>query len=281
MQNWDDLRFLLAVYKHGTLTAAARDLGTNVATVSRRMARIADELGGEPFLRTPSGPRPSPAITELLSAASNLDGQMRRQQSKSHGTPISALPQLRLGCPPLITSAVLVPSLLSRGSPIDRVELEIVQRIFETGLGGHDIVIQAYRPEGSRMTLKQVGQLTFGVYRWRNAPETDRWLGLNEAHEPFESLDRARAIFGRPPIVRMENFDKVFQASRVLRMPAVLPDMLARREPALMRLDPPDGTPTEFWMFHHNRRRGDPAIQIVADWVTAAFQSLDAGVPAA
>ncbi len=40
MQNWDDLKFCLALHRSGTMTDAARILDTNVATVSRRIARM-------------------------------------------------------------------------------------------------------------------------------------------------------------------------------------------------------------------------------------------------
>ena len=40
METWDDLRILLAVHRSGTLSAAARELGVNQSTVSRRVARL-------------------------------------------------------------------------------------------------------------------------------------------------------------------------------------------------------------------------------------------------
>ena len=48
MQNWDDPKFCLALEQYQTMTAAARALGTNTATVSRRIERLTLEAG-EPF----------------------------------------------------------------------------------------------------------------------------------------------------------------------------------------------------------------------------------------
>ena len=46
MQNWDDLKFCLALERYQTMTAAARALGTNTAaTVSRRIDRLTEEAG--------------------------------------------------------------------------------------------------------------------------------------------------------------------------------------------------------------------------------------------
>lgn len=43
MQNWDDLKYCLALDEFRTMTAAAKALGTNTATVSRRIERLTEE----------------------------------------------------------------------------------------------------------------------------------------------------------------------------------------------------------------------------------------------
>jgi DNA-binding transcriptional LysR family regulator len=280
MPNWDDLQFLLAVYRAGTMSAAARELGTNVATVSRRIDRLAGEIGESPFVKTPNGWRPSPSIAGLLDAASHFDRMVNREQSEHSRFRADQLPQVRLGAPPMVISAVMLPHLTARISPIERVDLDIVTRIFETGLGGQDIVVQAGKPQTDRLASRKVGTLDFMVWSWRNAPGTDRWIGLSERHEPFEPLDRARAIFNRPPCVRLENFDKVFQASKLLRLPAPLPEVLARQESGLLRIDianPPVGV--DFWVMHHSSRLGEPAIEIVIEWIASAFEAVAAAMP--
>ena len=50
MKNWDDLRYLIAVHKTGSMSAAARLLDTNPATVSRRLARLGETLGCDLFI---------------------------------------------------------------------------------------------------------------------------------------------------------------------------------------------------------------------------------------
>ena len=43
-QNWDDLRYFLAVARAGTLSAAAKQLGTEHTTVARHIQAVEDEL---------------------------------------------------------------------------------------------------------------------------------------------------------------------------------------------------------------------------------------------
>lgn len=52
---WDDLRFFIAVARHGTLSAAAKTLGVAQPTVGRRIAACEARLGARLFERLPAG----------------------------------------------------------------------------------------------------------------------------------------------------------------------------------------------------------------------------------
>lgn len=45
MINWDDLEFILALDRHGSMLNAGRSLHANVATVSRRLERVTSNFG--------------------------------------------------------------------------------------------------------------------------------------------------------------------------------------------------------------------------------------------
>ena len=51
MVEWDQWRTLLAVFRHGTYTQAARALRVDATTVGRRLKSLEQELGYELFLR--------------------------------------------------------------------------------------------------------------------------------------------------------------------------------------------------------------------------------------
>jgi biotin operon repressor len=55
--HWDDARVFLAIARRGTLSGAAADIGTGLATVSRRIERLEHALGVPLFSRHQSGYR--------------------------------------------------------------------------------------------------------------------------------------------------------------------------------------------------------------------------------
>lgn len=55
LNNWNDLRYLLAIKRGSTITAAARLLSVDDTTVSRRLAALQVASGSTLFSRQPDG----------------------------------------------------------------------------------------------------------------------------------------------------------------------------------------------------------------------------------
>ena len=55
MIDWDDVRYLLAVAREGSVRAAAKRLEVNYSTVQRRVAQLEERLGAQMFDKLPSG----------------------------------------------------------------------------------------------------------------------------------------------------------------------------------------------------------------------------------
>jgi DNA-binding transcriptional LysR family regulator len=70
---WGDLRFFLAAARAGSLGAAARELGVEHTTVSRRLAALEETLGSKLFVRTPDGLTLTAAGREVVPLAENVE----------------------------------------------------------------------------------------------------------------------------------------------------------------------------------------------------------------
>lgn len=70
---WDDLRFVLAVGRGGSLSGAARALRVNHSTVFRRINQLEERLGVRLFDRLPDGYAPTPAGEALIGLGGRVD----------------------------------------------------------------------------------------------------------------------------------------------------------------------------------------------------------------
>src|SRR5438105_6972666 len=71
--DWEDVRFFAALARHGSLSAAARALSVNHATVARRLAALEQSLGTRLFKRRPSGYELTGAGRSALEAADAME----------------------------------------------------------------------------------------------------------------------------------------------------------------------------------------------------------------
>jgi DNA-binding transcriptional LysR family regulator len=71
--DWDDLRYFLAAYRRGSLSAAARELGCEYTTVGRRIAALEAALDTALFARTAEGLKATPAATDLVPLAEQIE----------------------------------------------------------------------------------------------------------------------------------------------------------------------------------------------------------------
>jgi len=89
--SWDDLRIVLALAEHGTISRAAASLRMSHPTLSRRLRYIEEQLSARLFDRTPSAFRLTAAGEEMRSVAvrvrDELDALERRTQDATKPSP--------------------------------------------------------------------------------------------------------------------------------------------------------------------------------------------------
>src|SRR5215470_2859780 len=82
---WDDLRLVLAVYRDGTLSGAARRLGVTHSTVFRRLGAVEEQIGVRLFERFRDGYSPTPAGETAAAVAARLEDQVLTLERKLSG----------------------------------------------------------------------------------------------------------------------------------------------------------------------------------------------------
>ncbi len=145
----DLLRTFQAVYRTGTLTAAARLLHLAQPTVTSQVQALETAIGRPLFVRQARGVTPTPAGDDL---ARQLDGPLDDLAAVARG--LGASPPLRgstlhLGGPADFTSAVVLPALvdtIAAGVAI-RTRLGLAEELLDALAGGElDLVVSTIRP---------------------------------------------------------------------------------------------------------------------------------------
>jgi DNA-binding transcriptional LysR family regulator len=144
MFDWNDLKYLIAVARHGSTLAAARALGVNQSTVTRRIAELESRLNFRLFERHPSGYRLTPAGSEVLDAAETV-GTAVEEFERQVGR-VAHADVLRLSCPEPIAVRLAGSGLLDRfhaKHPAYRIEFVLVDRYLDLSKGEADVALRS------------------------------------------------------------------------------------------------------------------------------------------
>lgn len=277
MPSWDDLRFLLAVSRGKTMVAAANEMQTNVATVSRHIQKINEQLGYSALQKTNDGWRINERLSGLIEAAEEFDHRLRSVRAapteEAEGPPVV----LRIGCPPLFTTTVILPRLADLRRQMPRVALSVHTRLGGEGLGDYDLVVGSERPETGRLIQRRLKSPAYGIFQVVGAPASQDWIGLNDVFDDFPAMRTALVHFGRQPILRFTHYQQLFEAARATGLPAILPSCCITRaaDLALMPGAPPQ-VENERWLYFHESRRGDAVFEGFLRWLVEADRENDA-----
>lgn len=280
MQNWDDMRFCLALYRSGTMTDAARLLGTNVATVSRRIARMTEALGQTLFVKEGQRWVPTPFGTQLATLAEKTEDEILRSFS---GEAPSAPPdtQVRISCALQVMQTGILEGLSDFINTHPTARLRILIDKQSLAMNECDLRIGFEVPTEGRLVRRALMQLEIVTARHRSHPlPIQDWVQINYAELDYLPSERLRALLGRKPKLEIEGLNLAVDALRAAPLLAALPRTYLDRNPDLvevpLNLEP---ISLDVWLSYHDARRRDPIVRMAIDFLQEGFQrpALQAG----
>src|SRR4051812_40387681 len=99
MFDWNDLKHLLAIGRHGSTIAAAKALGVNQSTVQRRVAELERRLGHVLVARSASGYALTPLGRDLIPLAEQVAQAVNTFEQRVRSTTGDGREIIRLTCP--------------------------------------------------------------------------------------------------------------------------------------------------------------------------------------
>jgi DNA-binding transcriptional LysR family regulator len=214
---WDDLRYVLAVHRTGTLAGAARSLGVSHVTVSRRVEALEKTLGARLFDRKREGYVATIAAAELVEQAGQIEEQIKALESRvwKHDHRIHG--KVRVTATDSFSTTVLLPLLpgLYRLYPDLTVDLVIVNGLLNIAKRDADIAVRATRSPPEMLVGHRIGPLCEAVYaskafaarHLRRSKDLSQvpWIGLERNMSGDGSMNWIRANGLEPRIVMLCN----------------------------------------------------------------------------
>ena len=163
--DWDDLRFLLALAKSGTLSAAAKQLRVEHTTVSRRLKRLEAKLGRPLFVADSAGYRLTAFGEEAARRAAAMDDQMRWLADAPRGETRLAGP-IRLTTARALASGYLLARLVEFAKAHPEIELTLLAdaRLLSLARREADVAIRLGRPEDSDLIGRRVAEIEYAYF---------------------------------------------------------------------------------------------------------------------
>lgn len=286
--DWNDLRHFLAVARSGRLTLAAKRLGVDHATVSRRVGALEAALEARLFERSPRGYALTDAGERLLARAEEMESAAAKLQNEIGGENLTLGGAVRIGAPDGFGTVFLAPRLPSLGQRHPDLELQLlaVPRIFSLSKREADLAVSLARPTEGRLAARKLTDYRLRLYG------SETYLAGNEPIETLEDLARHRVIGYIPDLIYSEELDYLPKLGADLRLGfsssnlvaqfravqagaglCILPDFMAREDPGLVPVLPDEIALTRtFWLIVHADLRDVLRIRTVADFIAEAVE---------
>ncbi|MBO9477110.1 LysR family transcriptional regulator [Shimia sp. R11_0] len=273
--NWDDLRVLSAVIDTKSLSGAAKNLGIDPATVSRRMTRLTETLGLPVYSKHVDGWRPNPDMAQFLDLVAGFHTQLDKALSELHATSLNPSGPISVEAPACIVTGILLPNFKNLTTSAPELNVTLHRSAATTGLGKNDIIITSVQPEQGRLMTQAIGQMTLEAF----APQDTRpeqhahWIAGREAEDAFHVEDIGETIFGCPATHHLDTFADASRMMFSSGSATVLPRVVAREHAAkLLRVNPTMVKKVPLFLCFHESRKSDPTIRAVTDWIRATFK---------
>ncbi len=248
--SWDDIRYVLAVADHGSVAAAARELGVNHATVLRRIAAFETREGLRVFDKTPRGYQVSPdrrSLVEAMREAGDAFGHVDRMIEAERPRMTNAI---RLTSTDTFSFALLPPLVSDLSADLDTpVEIVTANTHLDLARFQAHITVRPALTLPPELSGDCAGTFRFGVYAAQGGD--DVWLGLSGPLGRSMAGDWMRARGGG---ARLASDSFLMLASLVAlgRGRALLPVFFGDIWPGIERIDMPhDLAPVPVWVASH------------------------------
>ncbi|MDQ3033884.1 MAG: LysR family transcriptional regulator [Myxococcota bacterium] len=284
--NWDDLRFVLALSRAGSLARAAKELEVDHTTVGRRVEAAEAALGVRLFTRTSTGYVRTAEGERLVAQIGKVEDAVLALEREAHAQHEAIEGTVRVTSPETFGVGYLATRLATFGRAHPGLTIELVPggTILDLARREADIAVRFFRSKHENLVVRRVADIAHGLYA------SDAYLARRPLTRPEELRDHAiltttsepgavdaawvqRLSGGARPAFVSELTMALAEAARAGAGVAVLPRYLGDPDPMLRHVPMPDEPRQPVWITVHRDLKDAPRVRVVLDFLAERLQS--------
>lgn len=286
MDDWNELRLVLAVARAGSMTAAARALGIDHSTVFRRLNAVEARLSVRLFERLPGGAyRATSAGERMASAAERMEDEALALARDIAGADRRLSGRLRVTSSETLAYSRLTAHLAAfrRAHPGIVVELVIENRVLSLSRREADIALRPIRPKEGDLWGRRLAEVAWTFFaspaylEARGGPipgpadlAGHALIGWEETASGIQAADWLdRAMPSSEFVYRTNSLVNQAVAAKAGIGLALLPCYLGDAEPGLVRAlrEPLPELAGELWIVTHSDLKATARVRAFFDIV--------------
>ncbi len=278
MENWNDLKLVLAIARAGTLGGGATALGVNHSTAFRRLNALEEKLGVRLFERLPAGIYQATSEGErVATTAERVETEADALSREVGGRDQRLTGALRVTSSETLAYSVLTGQLarFRAAHPGIVVELVVDNRVLSLSRREADIALRVTRPKEPDLFGRKLADIAWAIYGAPALGPLDDTAGRDFIGWGAEVTGIAAAdwlgekIEPRHIVYRANSLINQFTAAKAGIGYAVLPCYLGDIEPGLVRAGtgPVIELTRELWIVTHADLRKTARVRAFLDVV--------------
>lgn len=266
MLDWDDLRFFVALADEGSLSAAARRLKVDHATVARRVQALEEKAGIRLFDRRPRRYLLTEKGQLVAERARRMEGEVFALERDILETEGEAPVEISVSAPPVLTSFYLTPKIAAFYEARPRIRLRLVADVRNVSLIRReaDIAVRLSRPTDPSLIIRKAGSVRYlllasPAYLATRKPEQYGFILFDELlDETPQQVWLKRMAAGRETVLRTNDLSVQCAAAAAGVGIAALPDFVAATYGLQVAGDEEEHITRDIYLtYHHDLRDSD------------------------
>ena len=267
---WDDLRIFLAVARDGSISGAAKRLGVQHSTVSRRLRALEESLATPLLERKTSGYELTEAGEELRLSVSKIEAQILEFEGALGGQESGASGELKVTAINNMASSILMPMFTRFSAIYPDIELhvQVSNKFVRLAERDADIAIRLTNSPTDTLIGTRLATVASAVYGARDycaevraGSARKKWLGIECCG--FHMSWTKEACPEHDHNFFVDDTLLTVAALREGAGLAYLPCFMGDSEPSLVRFCPPERRhDLGLWLLYHRDHRRTKRVRL-------------------